>query len=120
MAATEISGDCGKARAGGGSLLSGRAGMATYYGKLPEAQGFLQQAVDEAKSHRSPKRAANYLAGAANGQATIGNLKEAKVFAQQALALDGTTDTQNNVATVFARAGYVASVQKPIDLQITD
>jgi eukaryotic-like serine/threonine-protein kinase len=105
-----------KGRAGGGGLFSGRAGMAIYCGKLREAQGFLQQAVDEAKSHRSPKRAANYLAGAANGQASIGNLKEAKVFAQQALALDGTTDTQNNVATVFARAGDVASVQKTIEL----
>src|SRR5260370_9578387 len=46
----------------------------------------------------------------------VGNLKEAKVFAQDALKLDGTADTQNAVATVFARAGDTASVQKTIAL----
>jgi len=105
-----------KGRAGGGGLFGGCAAMAIYYGKLREALGFVQQAVEEAKSRRSPKRAANYLAGMANAQANIGNLKEAKVLAQQALALDGTTGTQNAVAAVFARTGDSATVQKTIEL----
>jgi serine/threonine protein kinase/tetratricopeptide (TPR) repeat protein len=105
-----------KGRAGGGGLLAARASMATYYGKLRESRGFLQQAVEEAKSRHSPKRAANYLAGAADAEAMIGNLKEAKVLAQEALTLDGTADTQNAVASVFARAGDTASVRKTIEL----
>jgi tetratricopeptide (TPR) repeat protein len=105
-----------KGRVGSGILFSARASMAVYYGKLREARAFLQQAVDEAKSRRSPKRAANYLAGAADAVATVGNLREAKVLAQEALALDATADSQNAVASVFARAGDVATVQKTIDL----
>jgi len=116
MATVQRNLEWAKGRAGSGSLLSGRAAMAIYYGKFREARGFLQQAVDEAKSHRSPKRAANYLAGAANSEATIGDLKEAKILAQQALALDATADTQNVIASVFARAGDTASVQKTIEL----
>src|SRR5207245_5929308 len=105
-----------KGRAGSGLLLSGRAAMAIYYGKLRESRGFLQQAAEEAKSRRSPKQASNYLAQDANAEAMVGNLKEAKVFAQDALKLDGTADTQNAVASVFAQAGDMASVQKTIDL----
>lgn len=116
MATVQRNLEWSKGRASSGGLFSGRAGMAIYYGKLHEALGFLQQAVNEAKSRRSPKRAATYLAGAADAEAMIGNLKEAKVFAQQALALDGTADTQSTVASVFARAGDTASVQKTIDL----
>jgi len=105
-----------KGRPGSGSLSFDRAAMAIYYGKLRESRGFLQQAVEEAKSRRSPKRAASYLAGAAVAEATVGNLKEARVLAQQALALDGTIDTQNAVAAVFAQTGDTASVQKIIEL----
>jgi len=90
--------------------------MAIYYGKLRESRGFLQQAVEEAKGRHSPKRAANYLSQVANAEAAVGNLKEAKVLAQEALAFDGTADTQNTVASVFARAGDTASVQKTIEL----
>jgi tetratricopeptide (TPR) repeat protein len=116
MATVQRNLEWAKGRASSGGLFSGRAGMAIYYGKLHEALGFLQQAVNEAKSQRSPKRAANYLAGVADAEAIIGDLKEAKVLAQQALALDGTADTQSTVASVFARAGDPASVQKTIDL----
>ncbi len=105
-----------KGRAGSGDLIASRASMATYGGKLRESGEFFQQAVDEAKSRHSPKRAANYLSGAANAEAMVGNVKEAKVFAQQALALDATADTQNAVASVFARAGDTASVRKTIEL----
>ncbi len=105
-----------KGRAGSGALLASRASMAISYGKLRESRQFFQQAVDEAKSRHSPKRAANYLAQEANAQAILGNLKEAKALAQAALALDGSADTQNVVASVFARAGDTASVQKTIDL----
>ncbi len=116
MATIQRNLEWGKGRAGGGSLFLDRAAIAVYYGKLREAQGFRQQAVEEAKSRHSPKRAANYLAGAANAEAMVGNLKEAKVFAQEALALDGTMDTQNPVANVFAQLGETASVQKTIEL----
>lgn len=105
-----------KGSARSGSLFVDRAAMAIYCGKLREARGFFQQAVEEAKSRRSPQRAANYLARSANEEALVGNLKEAKVLAQEALALDGTADTQNDVAEVFARAGDTASVQKIIEL----
>ena len=116
MATIQRNLEWGKGRAGGGSLFLDRAAIAVYYGKLREAQGFRQQAVEEAKSRHSPKRAANYLAQAANAEAMVGNLKEAKVFAQEALALDGTMDTQNPVANVFAQLGETASVQKTIEL----
>ncbi|HXN23997.1 MAG TPA: protein kinase [Candidatus Dormibacteraeota bacterium] len=105
-----------KGRAGSGGLFAVRASMAAYYGKLRESLEFFQQAVDEAKSRHSPKRAANYLAQEANAHAILGNLKGAKALAQAALALDGSADTQNVVASVFARAGDTASVQKTIDL----
>ena len=105
-----------KGRTGAGFLFIGRAAMAAYNGKLREAQGFLQQAVEEAKSGRSPKRAANYLAGAANGEAMVGNLKEAKALAQEALTYDRSADTQSFVALASARAGDTASVQKTIEL----
>ncbi len=116
MATVQRNLEWAKGRTDSGSLFLDRATMAMYHGKLREARGFFQQAVEEAKSRRSPKRAANYLAGAANAEATVGNLKEAKVLAQQALALDGSTFTQNAVASVFARAGDMASVQKTIEL----
>src|SRR5258708_34115680 len=85
--------------------------MAIYDGEVGEARGLLQKAVEEAKGRRNPKQASNYLAQDANAEAMVGNLKEAKVFAQDALKLDGTADTQNAVATVFARAGDTASVR---------
>jgi serine/threonine protein kinase/tetratricopeptide (TPR) repeat protein len=116
MATVQRNLEWAKGRPGSGSLFLDRAAMAIYYGKLREARGFVQQAVEEAKSHGSPQRAANYLAGAANSEATVGNLKEAKVLAQEALALDGTSDTQNAVASVFARTGDSATVQKTIEL----
>ena len=116
MATVQRNLEWGKGRAGSGLLLSGRAAMAIYYGKLRESRGFFQQAVEEAKSQRSPKQASNYLAQDANAEAMVGNLKEAKVFAQDALTLDGTADSQNAVASVFARAGDAASVQKTISL----
>jgi eukaryotic-like serine/threonine-protein kinase len=116
MATVQRNLEWAKGRAGNGGLFMGRAAMAVYYGKLHEAPGFLQQAVEEAKSRRSPQRAANYLAGGANAEATVGNLKEARVLAQEALALDGSTDTQNAVAAVFALVGDTASVQKTIEL----
>ncbi len=116
MATVQRNLEWAKGRAGSGNLLGGRAAMASYHGKLREAVGFLQQAVDEAKSRHSPKRAANYLAGAANAVAAVGNLKEPRVLAQQALALDATTDTQNGLASVFAQAGDTATVQKTIAL----
>jgi eukaryotic-like serine/threonine-protein kinase len=72
--------------------------------------------VDEAKSRRSPKRAANYLAGAANAEAIVGNLKEAKALAQEALAFDRSADTQSFVVLVSAQAADVSSVQKTIEL----
>jgi tetratricopeptide (TPR) repeat protein/predicted Ser/Thr protein kinase len=105
-----------KDRAGGELLFGTRAAMATYYGKFHESQGFLQQAVEEAKRERSPKPAADHLARAANVEAMAGNLKNAKVLAQQALALDATTDTQSLVALAFARVGDTVRVQKTIDL----
>ena len=108
--------DWAKGRAGSGNLLATRAGMAMYYGKVRESQGFLQQAVEEAKGGHSPKRAANYLATAADEEATVGNLKEAKIFAQAALALDGSADTKSFVALYFARAGDTVGVQKTIEL----
>ena len=116
MATVQRNLEWAKGRAGSGGLFASRAAMAIYYGKLREARGFLQQAVEEAKSRHSPKRAANYLAGAADAEAMVGNLKEAKVLAQQALALDGTADSQNAVASVFAQAGDVARAQKTIEL----
>ena len=116
MATVQRNLEWAKGRAGSGSLFVDRAAMAMYYGKFRESRGFLQQAVEEGKSHRSPKRAAFYLAQAANAVATVDNLKEAKVLAQQALALDGTIDTQNPLAAVFAQTGDTASVQKIIDL----
>ncbi len=116
MATVQRNLEWAKGRAGSGSLFLDRAAMAIYYGKLRESRGFLQQAVEEAKSRRSPKRSANYLAGAANAEATVGNLKEAKVFAQEALALDGSVLTQNAVAAVFAQTGDLAPVQKTIEL----
>ena len=116
MATVQRNLEWAKGRAGGGLLFVTRGAMAGYYGKFRESQGFVQQAVEEAKSGRSPKRAANYLAGAANEEAMVGNLKEAKVLAQEALALDGSTDTQSFVALVSARAGDTARVQKTIDL----
>jgi eukaryotic-like serine/threonine-protein kinase len=105
-----------KGRPGSDGLLNARASMASFYAKLLEARGFLQQAVDEAKSHHSPERAANYLAWAANSQAQIGNLKEAKTLAQAAITLDGGSDTRSIAAPVFAVDGDIASVQKAIDL----
>jgi len=116
MATVQRNLEWAKGRAGSGGLLADRAAAAIYYGKLREARGFLQQAVQEAKSRHSSRRAANYLAGAANAEAMIGNLKEAKVLAQEALALDGTADTQNGVASVFGRDGDTVSVQKTIEL----
>jgi eukaryotic-like serine/threonine-protein kinase len=108
--------DWAKGRAGSGTLFAGRATMAIYYGKLRESRGYLQQAVEEAKAERSPKRAANYLAGAANAEALVGTLKEAKVLAQQALTLDGSADTQSDVVFVFARGGDTSNVQKTLEL----
>jgi eukaryotic-like serine/threonine-protein kinase len=105
-----------KGRAGGGFLFMGRAAMAAYYGKLRESRGFLQQAVEEAKSGRSPKRAANYLAGAATTEAMVGSIKDAKALAQEALAFDRTADTQSFVVVVSAQAGDTASVQKTIEM----
>ncbi len=105
-----------KGRAGAGFLFMGRAAMAAYYGKLRESRGFLQQAVEEAKSGRSPKRAANYLAGAATTEAMVGSIKDAKALAQEALAFDRTADTQSFVVVVSAQAGDTASVQKTIEL----
>jgi eukaryotic-like serine/threonine-protein kinase len=116
MATVQRNLEWAKGRPGSGLLFLDRAGMAIYYGKLREARGFVQQAVGEAKSRRNSQRAANYLAGAANAEAMVGNLKEAKVLAQEALALDGTIDTQNPVATVFAQAGDTATVRKTIAL----
>jgi tetratricopeptide (TPR) repeat protein len=115
MAAIQRNLEWAKGRPGSDGMLAQRASMATFYGKLREARDFLQQAVDEAKGHHGPTRAANYLAGAANSEAVIGNLKEAKVLAQQALALDESADTQNLVASVFAGAGDTAAVQKTIE-----
>jgi serine/threonine protein kinase len=105
-----------KGRAGSGNLLATRAGMAMYYGKVRESRGFLQQAVEEAKGGHSPKRAANYLATAADEEATVGDLAEAKIFAEAALALDRSADTQSFVAFYFARAGDRVGVQKTIEL----
>jgi len=116
MATVQRNLEWAKGRAGSGGLFASRSAMAIYYGKLREARGFLQQAVEEAKSRRSAKRAANYLAGAANAEAIAGDLKGAKVLAQEALTIDGTADSQNAVASVFARAGDVTSVQKTIEL----
>jgi eukaryotic-like serine/threonine-protein kinase len=116
MATVQRNLDWAKGRPGGGLLFDTRGAMARYYGKFRESQGFLQQAVEEARSERSPKRGADYLAGAANAEAMVGNLKEAKVLAQEALALDSSTDTQSFVALVSARAGDTARVQKTIDL----
>src|SRR6266849_2136291 len=59
MATVQRNLEWAKGRAGSGSLFLDRAAMAIYYGKLRESRGFLQQAVEEAKSRRSPKRAAN-------------------------------------------------------------
>ena len=105
-----------KGKAGGGTLLAARAAMAIYYGKLRESREFTQQAVDEAKSRHSPKRAANYLAQEANGEVIVDNLREAKSLAQVALTFDRSADTQNAVASVFASAGDTASVQKTIEM----
>jgi tetratricopeptide (TPR) repeat protein/predicted Ser/Thr protein kinase len=116
MATVQRNLEWAKGRAGGGLLFTTRAAMEIHYGKLRESRGFLQQAEEEAKSGHSPKRAANYLATAADQEATVGNLKEAETFAQGALALDGSADTQSFVALSFARAGGTASVQKIIDL----
>jgi eukaryotic-like serine/threonine-protein kinase len=116
MATVQRNLEWAKGRAGSGLLFIIRAEMSIYYGKLRESRGFLQQAVEEAKSGRSPKRAANYLGWAANAEAMIGNLKEAKVLAQEALALDRSTDTQSFVALVSARAGDTARVQKTVEL----
>jgi eukaryotic-like serine/threonine-protein kinase len=116
MATVQRNLEWAKGRAGSGNLFAGRAAMAVYYGKLRESQGFIQQAVEEAKSGRSPKRAANYLAEAANAEAMVGNVKEAKVLAQQTLAFDKSPDTQGLVALSFARAGDTTSVQKTIEL----
>ncbi len=116
MATVQRNLDWAKGRAGSGELFSVRAAMAIYYGKVREAQGFLQQAVEEAKSGSSPKRAANYLAEAANAEAMVGNFGKAKVLAQEALAFDKSTDTQGFVAFSLARTGDTASVQKTIEL----
>lgn len=116
MATVQRNLEWAKGRAGGSGLFMGRAAMAIYYGKLREAQEFLQQALAEAKSRHSLRSAANCLAGMASMQANIGNLKEAKALAQQALALDRTVDTQNAVALVFARTGDSATIQKTIEL----
>ncbi|HEY6386125.1 MAG TPA: serine/threonine-protein kinase [Candidatus Acidoferrum sp.] len=116
MATVDRNLEWAKDRAGGELLFGTRAAMATYYGKFHESQGFLQQAVEEAKRERSPKPAADHLARAANVEAMVGNLKNAKVLAHEALALDATTDTQSLVALAFARAGDTARVQKTIDL----
>jgi serine/threonine protein kinase/tetratricopeptide (TPR) repeat protein len=116
MATVQRNLEWAQGRAGSGDLLSRRAGMALSEGKSRESGEFLQQAVAEANSRRSPQRAASYLAGAANAQAMVGNLKEAKALAQEALALDGTAETQSAVASVFARAGDAATVQKIIEL----
>jgi serine/threonine protein kinase/tetratricopeptide (TPR) repeat protein len=105
-----------KGRPGGGLLFMTRSGMAAYHGKFRESREFLQQAVEEAKSARNLKGAADYLAVSANQEATAGNLREAKVLAQEALALDKTADTQGFVAVVFARSGDIAAVQKTIEL----
>src|SRR5260370_26350954 len=116
MATVQRNLEWGKGRAGGASLFLDRAAIAVYYGHLRAARGFHHQAVEEAKSRHSPKRAANYLAGAANAEAMVGNLKEAKALAQEALALDATTDTQNPLASVFAQLGETATVQTTIEL----
>jgi serine/threonine protein kinase/tetratricopeptide (TPR) repeat protein len=116
MATVDRNLEWAKDRAGGELLFGTRAAMATYYGKFHESQGFLQQAVEEAKRERSPKPAADHVARAANVEAMVGNLKNAKVLAHEALALDATTDTQSLVALAFARAGDTARVQKTIDL----
>jgi serine/threonine protein kinase/tetratricopeptide (TPR) repeat protein len=116
MATVQRNLEWAKGRAGGGLLFMTRGGMARYYGKFRESQGFLQQAVEEAKSGHSPKNAANYLAAAANANAMVGNIERAKVLVQEALALDSSTDTQSLVALASAPAGDTARVQKTIDL----
>src|SRR5260370_3581965 len=73
MATVQRNLEWAKGRAGGG-LFGGGAAMAIYYGKLREYQEFIQQALAEAKTQHSLRRAANYLPGLANTQAKIGNL----------------------------------------------
>ena len=116
MATVQRNLEWAKGRPGSGDLFTQRNGMAIYFGKVRESQGFLRQAVEEAKSAQSPKRAANFLAGGANAEAMVGNLKEAKALAQQALAFDASADTQGFVALSLARAGDTASAQKAIEL----
>jgi len=108
--------DWARGRVGSGNLFLGRSAMAIYYGKTREAQGFLRQAVEEAKSNRSPKRGADYLAEVARTQASVGNLKESKVLVQEALALDESADTKGLVALSLSRADDSAKVLKTIDL----
>src|SRR5260370_9193526 len=91
MATVQRNLEWAKGRAGSGNLLGGRAAMASYHGKLREAVGFLQQAVDEAKSRHSPKRAANYLAGAANAEAAGVNPQKPRGFVPPTLPLDAPT-----------------------------
>jgi eukaryotic-like serine/threonine-protein kinase len=116
MATVQRNLEWSKGRAGSGLLFVSRASMAVYYGKLRESEEFFQQAVEEAKSRHSPMRAANYRAQQANAEAMVGKLKESKALAQAALALDGTADSQNAVASVFAQAGDMAIVQRTIEL----
>ena len=90
------------------TLLQYAADSAAYFGQVGWSRDLFRQAVTAAERVGEKEIAASCESAAATQEAFLGNLKEARQHAANAIALSNGRDPQFRAALAFARAGDVA------------
>ena len=86
-------------------MLAMQADTAGWYGKLKDAHGLTQRAMDSAESNGTRERAAVYQASAALRDVESGNREEVRSGATAAVKLAPNRDVRDVAALALARAG---------------
>jgi eukaryotic-like serine/threonine-protein kinase len=94
------------------ALLAAQADTEAWYGRLKNANGFTQSAIQSAVNNDAKERAAVYLAAAALREVESGNPQSARRDAVTAMNLASNQQVRNLGALVLARAGDITEAEK--------
>jgi Tfp pilus assembly protein PilF len=94
------------------ALSAAQADTEAWYGRLKNANGFTQSAIQSAVNNDAKERAAVYRAAAALREVESGNPKSARTDAGAATSLASNLQMRNLGALVLARAGDVTEAER--------
>ena len=93
-------------------FFSAQSDTETYHGRLRNARGFSQRAVESARRNDAKETAAGWQVDAALHEVEVGNMGEARQLASAALRLSSGRDVKAQAALAFALTGDAFSAQK--------